>query len=592
MGLRFWLWLGLTFCFLAPLSVAQIDTRPDDVRVEIDLPLGELPMQTGFSAVVFELSNPTDRERFISLLVRNWSAQSQSEQSVRLGAREEARIELPIPISVANANLHFSVYEGERQIANESGQQRRFTGRRYYSAARSVIQEFAVLAVSNSEGLTRDFKARLTPPNRRTDDYEIQIRGVQPLQLPAKWQSLMGVDFIVVDTSSWQQLDSNQQTALERYVSMGGILLLHDISGSARSEIRRRFPNGTASQDATIWHLGAGFLATWKGDFLESSDEEPWRRLFRSLENAGVTAPSARSRFGKFGKAPFLAPIPGFGTVDASRFAMVILLFAIVVGPINFFVLNRKNRRTWALWTIPCISGIAFLGLVGYSLVSEGIDTKVIPRSMTFLDQETQVASSFDRLAYYANLAPGRLRFDANVAIAEAKRPFDPYRYRRVRRADLSIDWSDGLTLNEGWLPVRTPTQIFASHQEPFRQRVDFRVEADGKVSIYNGFDNDIEAILYRDTQNKTWLAENVKAGQTGLASVVKTKPTTFVYARISEALLTTWPRSRLSRVNTLRPGSYLAITDGSINPCYGGEGFTIMKGVALVYGRCGKTNK
>ena len=49
-------------------------------------------------------------------------------------------------------------------------------------------------------------------------------------------------------------------------------------------------------------------------------------------------------------------PVIGGAQAPVRLVIGVLTLFVLVAGPINLFVLNRKSRRAWFLWTLPAIS--------------------------------------------------------------------------------------------------------------------------------------------------------------------------------------------------------------------------------------------
>ena len=44
----------------------------------------------------------------------------------------------------------------------------------------------------------------------------------------------------------------------------------------------------------------------------------------------------------------------------------LMFLFALAIGPVNMFVLARKKRKLWLFWTVPVISFVTCLAVLGY----------------------------------------------------------------------------------------------------------------------------------------------------------------------------------------------------------------------------------
>ena len=51
---------------------------------------------------------------------------------------------------------------------------------------------------------------------------------------------------------------------------------------------------------------------------------------------------------------------------------LVVLLFAVLIGPANLFILSRKRRQIWLFWTVPLLSLLASVSVFGYAAFAEG----------------------------------------------------------------------------------------------------------------------------------------------------------------------------------------------------------------------------
>src|SRR5262249_57505399 len=52
---------------------------------------------------------------------------------------------------------------------------------------------------------------------------------------------------------------------------------------------------------------------------------------------------------------------------------LLMLLFAVVIGPVNYMLLARRQQRVWLWWTAPAIAAVASLGVFGYAMLAEGL---------------------------------------------------------------------------------------------------------------------------------------------------------------------------------------------------------------------------
>ena len=77
---------------------------------------------------------------------------------------------------------------------------------------------------------------------------------------------------------------------------------------------------------------------------------------------------------------------PTSASPSAACFIFMIL-FVVLIGPINFYWLTQTRRRIWLLWTVPVFSLITCAILFGYMLVSEGWPATTEAASVTVLDE-------------------------------------------------------------------------------------------------------------------------------------------------------------------------------------------------------------
>ena len=112
----------------------------------------------------------------------------------------------------------------------------------------------------------------------------------------------------------------------------------------------------------------------------------------------------------------FLIADVGLPPVRAYR--VLISLFVILIGPVNYWYLRRHGRLHLLLFTVPAAALVATLALVGYAFIADGLESRCAARSLTFLDQRHHEATSWARLSYYTGLTPASgLVFPTDTAV-------------------------------------------------------------------------------------------------------------------------------------------------------------------------------
>ena len=125
------------------------------------------------------------------------------------------------------------------------------------------------------------------------------------------------------------------------------------------------------------------------------------RRTERWDARHGMTPDTANAEFVKF-------LVPGVGLAPVTEFEILITVFVLVIGPLNYWILKRYKRLHLMVLTVPLAAALTTLALFGYAVVADGFATRVRAQSFTTLDQRSGEAACWSRLSYYSGLAPGK----------------------------------------------------------------------------------------------------------------------------------------------------------------------------------------
>jgi hypothetical protein len=207
--------------------------------------------------------------------------------------------------------------------------------------------------------------------------------------------------------------------------------------------------------------------------------------------------------------------IPGVGVAPVGQFQILVTLFAIVIGPLNYWLLKRSNKLPLLLATVPIAAAITTALLFAYGLLVDGFDVRARARTLTLLDQQSGEAVSWGRLSYYAGIAP---REGLAVPSDQLMYPIMP-RWMASRWGGRAtgpprhMTWTDQQLLTRGWLASRTPTQYQAVSSRPSQKRIDLRV-TDGGLRVVNRLGVDVTHLAVEDHDGKFYWCENLPDGQ------------------------------------------------------------------------------
>jgi hypothetical protein len=231
-----------------------------------------------------------------------------------------------------------------------------------------------------------------------------------------------------------------------------------------------------------------------------------WLNSARYQQNLKFTARngmSSRQRQPDF----FTFLIPGVGAIPVMAFILLITLFAIIIGPVNYFVVWRRRQLYLLVLTIPAIAFLTTASLFGYAVIADGFGVQSRLRSFTLLDQHSRTAVSYNRISLYAGIVPSAgLKFSPETAV------FPVWPDHGCLESG-SVDFTEMQHLARGWLRSRTPAQFETISVRAERARLDIRPAGAGEIEVANGLEWDIDLLVVKDEAGGVYAAHKLPAG-------------------------------------------------------------------------------
>ncbi len=283
------------------------------------------------------------------------------------------------------------------------------------------------------------------------------IVPLDPEDLPERVEAWGGLDRLV-----WQDLDSNRLTtgqlsSLRGWVAGGGRLVIVggtagpsslsafpdallpyrptatvDVPAGSLTSLVGNVPLGTADLPALGGSLIGGRSLVMSGDRVVAAErgygngavtlvgfdpstkwiadgsagETLWRRLLPSRTYAGIVLGDDSQLVSAVSQLPALA-LPPIGGLIALLGAYILL-----VGPINYFVLRRIDRRDWAWITMPALIGVFAVGAYGYGALLRGSEVLI---NEVALVRGSPGATDGTAQVYIGVFSPSRGNYQLNV---------------------------------------------------------------------------------------------------------------------------------------------------------------------------------
>lgn len=169
--------------------------------------------------------------------------------------------------------------------------------------------------------------------------------------------------------------------------------------------------------------------------------------------------------------------IPGMTKIPYRLIFGVMLVFALLIGPVNFWILRRRKKEPWILVTTPVISVVFCILVIVFITFEEGWYSRGRALAVTLLDQPEQRAVTRAWGAIYAPIVPrGGLKFPMDDCVA-----FEENGSGIVLNLTSSQHFSSGL------VRPRITFGYTVSRVETRHERLQVRSLEDGQLRLVNG---------------------------------------------------------------------------------------------------------
>jgi hypothetical protein len=241
-----------------------------------------------------------------------------------------------------------------------------------------------------------------------------------------------------------------------------------------------------------------------------------------TMEDLPVSLSSALDSVGPWTSRHGLAPdsanfgfsdmlVPGMGLAPVTEFQILITLFVVAIGPLNYWLLKRWRRLHLMVLTVPLAAALVTFALFAYAIITDGFGTTARVFSYTTIDQKSGDSACWSRISYYAGLAPrGGLTMPDDIAMYPIVPDWSTNTARSFMQSDRDIRWQgDEADLTRGWLRSRTPTQYLTVRSRKSPIRLELQPVRD-RLRLKNSLGTPIEFVTVVDKNGKFWSLDNV----------------------------------------------------------------------------------
>src|SRR5215471_2457431 len=414
----------------------------------------------------------------------------------------------------------------------------------------------------------------------------------------ANWVGYSSFDGVMITAEELSGATDSVRSALWRFAECGGSLVIiggweipaqwrarrvDEIEAAYEADPSRKFPMALSSKTQS-YNVGFGWVTVIDAAGMKNVLPTQWG----AIKNSWNGSRPAGKNYSDAAEINKDFPVVERIGIPVRGLFVLMLMFVIVIGPINLIWLARRRKKIWMLWTVPAIALATCLAVTVSALFGEGVSATSRAEAFTILDESSHRASTIGWIAFYAPITPSEgLHFSYDTELT----PVTPqtWGYYYGRGGERTIDLSNDQHLDSGWVTARAPAYFKFRKSETRRERLTIRQDGDGAISVVNGLGADVRKLWLADRNGEIYSANEIRAGAEAKLSL--TNRNLVNYRAGMRELFTSndWP-GKMKEVESspqrfLAPGCYLAALDAGPFVEEGLKNVGTRKGRALVYG-------
>jgi hypothetical protein len=333
-----------------------------------------------------------------------------------------------------------------------------------------------------------------------------------PKNMPEDWRAYAGYDRIIMTDIDWMLVSPGARYAMLQWNRMGGVILIQAINENTKFSSLGISDYSQNNEE----QRGLGKVIIMKQDASLNLEPANVVNLVTREDLPKVQFLSAANDFesnfpsqGFFSSKNFYLPI----------FMIILLLFAIFVGPLNLFVFAKSGMRHKLFYTTPIISIIASLIMIAVIFIQDGFGGMGARAQLIEVVSNDKENNSYVHQEQFSRTGV-LFGNQFNVKESAVLSPVSLAASRWVRLSDnsetdhhYSTNFEGSMTRMTGdWFQSRSEQAQIMSAVIPSRGRIESVTET--KVPTFvSSIDCEISQFFYR-SDDKYWRSSAITAGK------------------------------------------------------------------------------
>lgn len=502
MAMRF---LPPLFALIIPLSAQETMIREvfdpkTDTHVEV-LALFTEPSRGGFFPVRVKIANNLENARSIRLEFKssiNYDERLQTKFSFSFTAGAGKTVTRDIMVPLVSCPASYADMGGLTAVLGGSLGNATNTIRTQTSSNLPAVLLSEALFTRNASVLDAENK------KRSGSSYgNFAFAGkFDPKQLPNDWLAFSGYDCVMMTDTDWSDIPAGARNAILSWVNLGGRTVVYSPGSSSKASLG--IPADTGFGSVVIEPIGSDLTVTPVQTLDLASKLNPVGPRHATSSDFSSSWP-LQNHFGgmEFNYGVFIA---------------VLIVFGILVGPINLFVFAKSGQRHRLFITTPLISLSASLILIALIIFQDGFGGSGMRRVLMEVRPDAGQNAAFlhqEQISRTGILMGSRFTVDPAcflVPVPIARSRWSRYTNNHNTRGSFNLQPGGGKMEASGdWWQSRSEHGHALTAVVATRGRIERTADPNTFVST---FDFPIETLYFLDEKQQWHRAEAIATGK------------------------------------------------------------------------------
>ena len=374
-----------------------------------------------------------------------------------------------------------------------------------HSGGGSGGKDLRFMGMSNALGMKGWSGMREHFEKATTGAKQFEASQVDMAKAPDDWRGYAGLAQLWMTDSEWLELGTSARTAIMDWMALGGRMILFCTNASEARLAELKVPGPDAAGERR--HGVGGYkIQAWDGKTFPLNEAvrlaEDVRGEDRATLLAGYTKWSLRD-------------VVGVPHLRSGLIFIFILVFGVLVGPVNLFWMAGARRRHRLFWTTPLLSLAASALLITLMFLQDGLGGNGARRVLALmLPEQKKVAILQEQVSRtgvllrrtFAKAEPSWMQ---NLSMENPSKYNPGSNYQRQFNEDdqqRSGDWFASRAVQGHALTTVRPTrgviEVFSS------------ANANDAPYVVSSIAAPLQRVFVVDGKNKVWQAENIGTGE------------------------------------------------------------------------------